>query len=156
MTRDELIEIIQAADPVGAASRLRLDPNEPITWTRVATAGDDAHVVWYGTEVSDEDTADRILELVARHETHGDVLAVCPVPADGSPGSWGVQDLAVIAACRHALSDVRWVRPSWEKLGASLCQIAVAFGANDWVLPADERSDPAHLAAAVGRQAVER
>lgn len=156
MTRDELVEMIRAADPVASAARLRLDPSEPVTWTRATSPDVDADIVPYGTQVPAEVTADRILELSVRHAATGDVHAVSPVPADGSPGSWGVQDLTVIAACRYALPDVRWIRPSWEKLGASLCQIAIAFGANDWVLPADERVDPEHLAAAVGRRAVKR
>jgi hypothetical protein len=156
VTRDELIEIIRAADPVGCAAQLRLDTSRPISWTRATSPDTDADIVPYGTQVPVEVTADRILELAARHDATGNVRAVSPVPADGSPGSWGVQDLAVIVACRRALPDVRWIRPAWEKLGPSLCQIAIAFGANDWVVPADERVDPEHLAAAVGRQAVER
>lgn len=179
MTRDELIEMIRATDPVGAAASLSLDLDEPVTWTRNPRPGgliDDGAIegrvedhrrahesglpseatVLYGTAVPAEATADRLLELAELQAGSGKLRAVCPVPADGSPGSWGVQDLAVIAACRHALPGVVWVRPSWERLGASLCQVAVAFGANDWVLPEGDRTDPAHLAAAVGRRAVER
>ena len=48
------------------------------------------------------------------------------------------------------------MRPHWRRLGAATCQVALAFGANDWVLPADDRADPVLLAAAVGREAVER
>jgi hypothetical protein len=41
-------------------------------------------------------------------------------------------------------------------LGPGLCQVALAFGANDWVIPEGDRSDPVLLAQAVGRTAVPR
>ena len=179
MTRDALIAIIRRCDPVGDAAALDTDMASPVTWTRALAPsewlvdGDDeqpiaehrlAHgagrpseaAIAYGTEVPAEQTADRILDLAALHAETGLLKAVCPTPADGSPNSWGVQDLAVIVATRLALPDVEWVRPSWRRLGAPLCQVAVAFGANDWVLPDGDRSDPEHLARAVGRRAVER
>ena len=35
-------------------------------------------------------------------------------------------------------------------------RVAVAFGADEWVIPADDDSDPDHLAQAVGARAVAR
>ena len=151
MTRDDLVGVLRARDPLAAARRIT--PVRVVTWTR----GDEtltAAAVPYGTEVSPEETADHLLALAAR--SHGEVRAVCPTPGAGSPGSWGVQDLAVIAASRLALPDVEWIRPSWTALGPALCQIAVAFGANDWVIPDGDRTDPDLLAAAVGCRAVAR
>ena len=151
MTRDDLIEILRAHDPLAAARRIT--PVRLVTWTR----GDEtltAESVPYGTEVAPEATADRLLALAARPT--GDVRAVRPTPADGSPGSWGVQDLAAITATRLALPDVEWIRPSWTALGPALCQVAVAFGANDWVIPDGDRTDPGVLAAAIGCDAVAR
>ena len=49
-----------------------------------------------------------------------------------------------------ALPDGVAVRPHWRRLGPAACQVAAAFGATDWRVPADDRSDPAALAAAVG------
>jgi 2-iminoacetate synthase ThiH len=75
------------------------------------------------------------------------------VPADGTPerpGSWGVEDLTVIAVCRLAFPDDVEVRPHWRRLGPAACQIAVAFGASEWLIPADDASDAGHLAAGVG------
>ncbi len=151
MTRDDLIEILRARDPLAAARGVT--PVRLVTWTR----GDEtltAESLPYGTEVAPEVTADHLLALAAR--PMGEVRAVRPVPAEGSPGSWGVQDLAVIAATRLALPDVEWIRPSWVTLGPALSQVAVAFGANDWVIPDGDRTDPDLLAAAVGCEAVAR
>lgn len=148
MTRDELVKVLRAADPLAAARRLT--PVTTVTWTRADT--DDAEVVSYGTEVPAEVTAEQLLALAGAPG----VRAVCPTPGEGSPGSWGVQDLAVVTAARLALPDVPWVRPSWLALGPALCQVAVAFGANDWVIPTKDRSDPEALAAAVGCVAVAR
>jgi len=46
------------------------------------------------------------------------------------------------------------VRPHWRRLGPAACQVAVAFGATGWRIPEDDRADAAHLAAAVGAEAV--
>ncbi|MBI2684107.1 MAG: hypothetical protein HYX33_01740 [Actinobacteria bacterium] len=179
MTRDGLIAILRDVDPVASAAALDVDRSSPVTWTRTPPPpewfvdGDDERPVAehrraslegrpseasvaYGTRVPAERTADRLLDLASLHAETGLLRAVCPTPAEGSPGSWGVQDLAAVVAARLALPDVAWVRPSWTRLGAALCQVAVAFGANDWVLPEGDRSDPEHLARAVGRRAVQR
>ena len=87
----------------------------------------------------------------------GLLRAVCPVPGDGTedrPGSWGVEDLTVVAVCRLALPEGVAVRPHWRRLGPAACQVAVAFGATGWRIPEDDRADAAHLAAAVGAEAV--
>jgi 2-iminoacetate synthase ThiH len=87
------------------------------------------------------------------------VKAICPVPAEGGsdrPGSWGVEDLTVVAVARAACPEVPWIRPHWGRLGAATCQVATAFGANDWVIPEGESADPQLLAEAVGRVAVRR
>ena len=75
------------------------------------------------------------------------------MPAEGTaerPGSWGVEDLTIVAVCRLAFPAAVEVRPHWRRLGAAACQIAVAFGATEWVIPDDDTSDPGHLAAGVG------
>jgi 2-iminoacetate synthase ThiH len=182
-SRDELIEVLTGHDPVAAGKRAstvsgqrivtytRADP--PADWlldgeeegslTDHAAAHDSGTtseaVVAYGAEHTPEQVAERLLglaELAARSDL---LVAVCPIPDDGDhrrPGSWGVEDLSVIAATRLCLPSVRWIRPSWRLLGAPACQVAVAFGANDWRVPADDQTDLEHLASAVGAQAVER
>jgi 2-iminoacetate synthase ThiH len=115
--------------------------------------------VAYGAGVPPEATADRLLALAELARDTGLLRAVCPVPAEGSPerpGSWGVEDLTVVAAARLALPEAVRVRPHWRRLGPAACQVATAFGATDWVIPADDDTDAAHLAAAVGREAVAR
>jgi hypothetical protein len=177
-----LADLIRRADPLAAAAEVAAAADTPITWTRRAAPdwwlvdGDaerpvDEHraahadgrpseaAVRYGAGVTAEAVAERLLALAALERETGMLRAVCPLPAEGGaerPGSWGVEDLTVIAAARLALPGVPWVRPHWPRLGAATCQLALAFGANDWVLPAGERADPALLAGAVGRRAVER
>ena len=56
----------------------------------------------------------------------------------------------MIAVCRLALPDGVAVRPHWRRLGPAACQVAVAFGASEWLIPEDDRTDPVALAAAVG------
>jgi 2-iminoacetate synthase ThiH len=76
------------------------------------------------------------------------------VPCEGGPdrpGSWGVEDLTVVAAARLALPADVEVAPSWSRLGPAACQVAVAFGATAWIVPADDTTDLAHLADAIGR-----
>jgi hypothetical protein len=179
--RGRLADLIRRADPLAAAAASPR-AGAPVTWTRRSAPaewlldGDEerpieehraAHAagrpseaaVRYGAGVPPEAVADRLLALAALARERGLLRAVCPVPAEGGaerPGSWGVEDLTVIAAARLALPDVSWVRPHWTRLGAATCQLALAFGANDWVLPPGERADPALLAEAVGREAVER
>lgn len=182
MTRDGLAALIRRADPIAAARAAQPAARGPVTWTRAPAPADwlvdgdeegglDAHrkahaegrpseaAVRYGHGADPEAVAERLLALAALQRETGLVRAVCPVPGEGGPdrpGSWGVEDLTVIAAARLALPDVAWVRPHWRRLGAPTCQLALSFGANDWVLPPDERADPALLAGAVGREALER
>jgi hypothetical protein len=179
---DRLADLIRRADPLAAAAACPRVAGAPVTWTRRPAPSDwlvdgeeerpieehrAAHAagrpseaaVRYGAGVAAEDVAERLLALADLERETGLLRAVCPVPAEGGadrPGSWGVEDLTVIAAARLALPDVAWVRPHWPRLGAATCQLALAFGANDWVLPPGERADPARLARAVGREAVER
>lgn len=108
--------------------------------------------VAYGAGHDPADVAARIAALAALAET-GLLRAVCPVPAEGTPerpGSWGVEDLTVIAACRWALPPEVAVRPHWRRLGPAACQIAVAFGASEWLVPDDAGADLDRLAAGVG------
>lgn len=181
VTRDGLARLIAAADPMAAAQAAGIGPGARVTYTREAAPagwlvdGDEegavaehrrAHsagrpseaAVRYGAGVAPEAIADRLVALADLAET-GLLRAVCPVPADASrerPGSWGVEDLTVIAAARLALPDSVPVRPDWRRLGAAACQVAVAFGATDWRIPPDDPSDADHLAAAVGATAVAR
>jgi len=181
MTRDELVALLRARDAL-AAARLLDRPQDVVTWTRDPAPADwlvdgdaertveehrAAHeagrpseaTVAYGTGIAPEAVADRLLALAALSRETGLLRAVCPVPREGTserPGSWGVEDLTVVAAARLACPEVPWVRPDWRRLGAGACQVATAFGANDWMLPAGEQADPALLAAAAGRTAVER
>jgi hypothetical protein len=109
----------------------------------------------YGAGHDPDAIAARLAGLAELAERTGLLRAVCPVPADGTgerPGSWGVEDLTVIAACRLALPDDVAVRPHWRRLGPAACQVAVAFGATGWRVPDDDRTDTDALAAAVGRQ----
>ncbi len=182
MTRDALIALLASRDPLAAARAAGVTPAGTVTFTRTGppadwlvdgeTEGDpEAHraahaagrpseaAVAYGAGVDDADVADRLLALADLSRETGLLRAVTPVPADGSParpGSWGVEDLVVIAAARAVLPEVPWIRPSWRRLGAGACQVAVEFGATDWEIPAGDDTDPHHLAAAIGRTAVER
>lgn len=115
--------------------------------------------VAYGAGRDADQVAERIAALAALAGRTGLLRAVCPVPAEGTgdrPGSWGVEDLTVVAACRLALPDDVAVRPHWRRLGPAACQVAVAFGATGWRVPHDDRTDLAGLAAAVGAEAVGR
>lgn len=113
----------------------------------------------YGAGTDAELVARRLLELAELSADTGLLRAVCPIPGEGGesrPGSWGVEDLSIIALCRSTLPAVDWIRPSWHYLGPAACQVAVSFGANDWVIPADDDTDPGHLAQAIGCRAVAR
>jgi hypothetical protein len=115
--------------------------------------------VAYGAGHDPEPVAARIEALARLARETGLLRAVCPVPAEGTqerPGSWGVEDLTVIAACRLALPEGVAVRPHWRRLGPAACQVAVAFGATGWRIPDGDPADAAHLAAAVGAEAVTR
>ena len=71
------------------------------------------------------------------------------------PGSWGNEDLLVTAVTRRVLPHVA-IRPDWEAIGGAACQVAVSFGADDWVIPEGDDADPDRLARAVGARAVAR
>jgi hypothetical protein len=181
MTRKTLVTLLRDADPLATAQLLPAG-DDVVTWTRspapdewLVESGSElsldehraAHnqgrpseaVVTYGAGTSPEAIADRLLALGSLARETGLLRAVCPVPADGGsdrPGSWGVEDLTVIAAARIACPDATWVRPDWKRLGSGACQVATAFGANDWQIPEGEKADPGLLAAAAGRTAVPR
>jgi 2-iminoacetate synthase ThiH len=109
--------------------------------------------VAYGAGHDPAAVAGRIDALAALARQTGLLRVVAPVPADGGPerpGSWGVEDHTVIAVCRLALPETVAVRPHWRRLGPAACQVAVAFGASQWLIPDDDRTDAAALAAAVG------
>jgi len=179
MNRDDLIALIRGRDAIAAAGGL--PTGRDVTFTRDAAPADvlvdgveerpvDAHrrahlagrqseaTVTYGEGVNAERVADRLLDLAGLADETGMLQAVCPVPAAGvlTPGSWGVEDLTVIAAARRVLGPSVRVRPSWARLGAQTCGVTLAFGADDLALPADDPTDVALLAKAVGRRAVER
>lgn len=182
MDRDQLIDLIAAADPLAAARAAGVAPGGSVTFAHGPDPEDwlvdgeaegalDAHraahaagrpsvaVIAYGAGTAAEGVADRLLALAALARETGLLRAVVPVPGEGSsarPGSWGVEDLVVVAAARAVLPDAVAVRPCWPRLGAPGAQVAVAFGATDWQIPADDDNDPARLAAAVGRTAVPR
>jgi hypothetical protein len=107
----------------------------------------------YGAGHDPAAVAARIADLAALAAETGLLRAVCPVPAEGTPerpGSWGVEDLTVIAACRWAMPPGVGVRPHWRRLGPAACQIAVAFGASEWLVPEDGAADLDRLAAGIG------
>jgi len=176
VSREEIEVILRAGDPLTAARAAGVVPGGGILVAREGEIDDrladgdhegtiDAHraahsegrpseaAVAYGAGHDAAAVADRIAALAALARETGMLRAVCPVPAEGGPerpGSWGVEDLTVIAACRLAMPDGVEVRPHWVRLGAAACQIAVAFGASEWLIPAGDQSDPGHLAAGVG------
>jgi 2-iminoacetate synthase ThiH len=182
MTPEAILSLLVARDPIAAGLAVAPLTARVVTWSRQPAPADwlvdgeeeqpvelhrAAHAagrpseaaVCYGAGIPPEAVAERLLALAALSRETGMLRAVCPVPVRGTaerPGSWGVEDLTVIAAARLACPDVPWIRPHWRRLGAGACQVATAFGANDWILPDGERVDPALLAAGTGRQAVER
>ncbi len=99
------------------------------------------------------------IALGALARATGLLRAVSPTPGEGDasrPGSWGVEDLAVIALARYLLPDDTQVRPDWIHLGPAASQIACGFGATDWQIPPDDTTDAQWLAGAVGYRAVAR
>ncbi len=179
---ERLAALLRAADPLAAARAAGVAPGGEIAWTRGPDPagwlvdGDDerplaehraAHAAGrpsvaalaYGRGADPARVAARLHALALLAAETGLLRAVCPVPGEGAagrPGSWGVEDLTVVAVCRLALpADVR-VRPHWRLLGAGACQVAAAFGADEWVLPEGSGDEPGHLAEAVGRTAVAR
>lgn len=181
-TLPDIVALLRDTDPMRAAQAAGTGPGTVVTWTRAPAPGDwlvdgdeegaiDAHraahaagrrseaTVRYGAGVAPEAVAARLEALGAVSAETGLLMAIRPTPADGDsrrPGSWGYEDLLVIAAARLAAPQVPWIRPDWRRLGPAACQLAVAFGANDWRIPDEDRTDPAWLAEAVGAQARER
>ena len=179
MSRDELIGVIRHRDAISVAAGLPTDRD--VTFTRGASPtgiladGDaerpvDEHrrahlagrpteaTVIYGEGVEPEHVADRLLDLAGLADETGMLQTVCTMPAAGvlTPGSWGVEDLTIVAAARLVLGPSVRVRPSWTRLGAQTCGVTLAFGADDLALPEDDPTDVALLAEAVGRRAVAR
>lgn len=179
MTRDELVALLRERDALSAAAGLAL--NDSVSITRIADPDDwltddaeelsvDEHrrahaagrpsvaTVAYGEGIDAHATADRILALASLAAQTGLLRAVCPVPAPGvdTPGSWGVEDVTVVAAARRVFDLSVRVRPSWTRLGAQTCGVTLAFGADELMVPADERTDVVALVTAAGRKVAER
>ena len=176
--RARLVALLAAGDPIAAARAAGTDPGRRLAVSRGDGGGDllvdgdvegtiaahrAAHAagraseaaVAYGDGTTPEGVAARIDGLAALARETGLLRAVCPVPGEGDsrrPGSWGVEDLTVIAVCRLALPDGVGVRPHWRRLGPAMCQVAVAFGASEWLIPEDEPIDAVHLARSVGME----
>ncbi len=153
MTRDEVIALLAARDPIAAAAELPA-PGE-VTWIRGEPDEDGVEVLHYGTGITDAQVADRLLEIAAAGDAVRTVQLVPGPDCGDRPGSWGVEDLLVTAVARRVLPEVA-IRPDWTALGAPACQVAVSFGASEWVIPEDDDTDPDHLARAVGARAVAR
>jgi aminodeoxyfutalosine synthase len=182
VTRDELIALLETPDPLRAAELAGVVPGSAVTYSRTpppsgwfrdvdreepVSAHRAAHargvpseaIVAYGAGTPAAETVDRLRDLAELARETGLLRAVSPRPGDGTtdrPGSWGVEDLVVIGMARHVLPDDVQVRPDWRRLGAAASQIAVAFGATDWQLPADDDTDVEWLVASVGFRAVLR
>ncbi len=177
----DILTLLQARDPLAAARdngpadapiQVRRGPAPEGWFTDDETEGTiDEHraahlagrpseaVVRYGHGVGEAQVAARLDALAALARETGLLRAVTPLPAEGTehrPGSWGIEDLTVVAACRAALPASVQVRPSWRHLGPAACQIAVAFGATAWAVPEDDRTDLERLAAGIGRTIADR
>jgi hypothetical protein len=155
--RDELVELIRRGDPLAAARGLPEARTIAVRWTGAddEPRDDDTAIVSYGAGMAAEEVADRLLALAHAATETGSPRSVVLAPVEGTaqrPGSWGVEDLTVVAAARRALPRGVRVRPDWRRLGPGLCQVATAFGADEWVLPEAEPADPAVLAEAMGRE----
>lgn len=174
--RSRLLELLRACDPLAAARAAGVragarvvvvrpgdragllvdgDVERPVEEHRAAhAAGTPSEAaVAYGAGRDPAAVAARIDALAALARETGLLRAVAPVPAEGGaarPGSWGVEDLTVVAVCRLALPEDVGVRPHWARLGPAACQVAVAFGASEWLIPEGDGTDAAALAAAVG------
>jgi len=153
MTRDEVIALLDARDPLAAAAGIAAP--RTITWTRDISANADAEVVRYGVGTTHADIAGRLIALAGQPGLQAVLLA----PGDDSadrPGSWGVEDLLVTAVARRVLPEGVAIRNDWGAIGGPACQAGASFGATEWVIPADDDADPEHLAEAIGAQAVAR
>ncbi len=175
MNRDAVIALLAARDPLAAVRAFGITaPSQVVLAPASVRAGrlidGDAEgdlsvhraahaegrlseaVVAYGADVPDSAVADRLLGLAALAAETGRLAAVTPVPSHGSearPGSWGVEDLVVIAAARGLVPGAA-IRPSWERLGAPAAQVALAFGATEWAVPDGDETDLDRLASAAG------
>ncbi len=176
VSRERIEDLLRAGDPLAAARAAGVAPGGPVAVARGGAAEDRladgdaegpiaehraAHAagrpseaaVAYGAGHDPAAVAERIAALAALARETGLLRAVCPVPAEGSaerPGSWGVEDLTIVAVCRLALPAGVEVRPHWARLGPAACQIAVAFGASEWRVPEGDGADTDRLAAGVG------
>gem|GEM_PF-558469 len=182
MTRDDLLALLAARDPLRAARAAGVGPPATVTVSRdpapegwlvdgdtegEVAAHRRAHrdgrpseaAVRYGDGVGPAHTADRLLALRALSEETGLLRAVTMVPGEGGgrrPGSWGVEDLTAVAVARLALPGVPWIRVDWRRVGPAAAQVALSFGVTDWLVPAGDETDVAHLAGAVGCAVVAR
>jgi len=182
VNRDALVALLATPDPLRAAELAGVAPGGVVTYSRTPVPSDwfvDTHgeqpvadhraahaagtpsvaLVTYGAGIPAAQSVDRLIALGELARETVLLRAVSPTPAAGNasrPGSWGVEDLAVIALARCVLPDATLVRPDWIQLGPAASQIAVAFGATDWQIPADDATDAEWLAGAVGYRAVAR
>jgi hypothetical protein len=152
LTRDDIIALLDARDPLAAAEGVAT-PTE-VTWTRGTSHDDAVHTVRYGAGTTSAQVADRLLEIAAAPAVRT-VHLVPGADTPEQPGSWGNEDLLVTAVARRVLPHVA-IRPDWASIGGAACQVAVSFGADDWVIPDGDDADPERLAQAVGARAVAR
>lgn len=153
MTRDEVIALLATRDPIAAATGLPV--TREVAIVRGEPDEDGVEVLRYGAGTTDAQVADRLL-AIADAGTAVRAVHLVPGPdSDTRPGSWGVEDLLVTAVARRVLPDVP-IRVDWRSLGAPACQVAVSFGASEWIVPDGDDTDPEHLAEAVGARAVTR
>ena len=95
MTRDEIIAMLEARDPLAAAEGIA--PPTEVGWMREPVDADGVVEVRYGAGTTPAQVADQLL-AVARDASGA--RAVQLVPGDDSaerPGSWGNEDLLVTA-----------------------------------------------------------
>lgn len=154
MTRDEVMALLDCRDPIAAAQGIT--PIDEVAWMRGPVDDAGVEVVAYGAGRSSGQVADRLLEIAAMSPPPR-AVQLAPAPdTPERPGSWGNEDLIVTAVARRVLPDVA-IRPDWRAIGGPACQVAVAFGADEWVIPADDHeADPDRMADAVGARAVQR
>lgn len=153
MTRDQAIALLEGRDPIAAAQGL--EPPAEVGWMHGDPRGEGVAEVRYGAGTTPAQVADRLMQVAA---APGGVRAVLLAPGPDTPerpGSWGNDDLLVAAVARRLLPGMP-IRLDWTAVGEAACQVAVAFGADEWVIPHGADADPHHLAAALGARAVQR
>lgn len=153
MTRDQAIALLEARDPIAAAQGIA--PPDEVSWLRGRADGEGVAQVRYGAGTTNAQVADRLMEIARQPSGVRAVLLVPGADSGDRPGSWGNEDLLVAAVARRTLPDMP-IRLSWDAVGEAACQVAVAFGADEWVIPDGIDADPDHLAAALGARAVPR